>query len=921
MAGAGGKRQTSRTRREMARRWFGSFMGVTVGLTGGAASAIDAAYTVVSSTPPVSSHQVQPGETLSRIALLYGVSWQELARVNELENPNLIAVGRMILLGTRALGETAETVTTTLAPALSADSRALGTSVGLDDSALPPVAQQTNNAVLSANLPVLVEGRRFEAVPVTATVSEVLTVSPAALAQSLRPILSDAAFGALLGLGAEQRPVALIGQLGILVRLDPQTLSVAVDVPAERRQLERFSLLDLDQYPEAEQIYPSRFSAGVTTALSLTDVLDDDVDPTGQLGFFGFANFGGLGGLNLDYGGSFFFSEDDNEFRRDALVAFIDRPEQALRFSAGDLAPAQPLLAGATSILGLSVERSYVALQPSRIIRPTGRRSFLLDRPATVEIYANGQLINRFAAGPGPIDLADIPVANLTNNVTIVVEDALGRRELDSFSLANDLNLLDRGLDEFSFSVGVRRDDSVAGFNYSDDWLISGNYTRGLTEGLTVGGHAAVSEEFQNVGGAVAFATFGGVALFEAAVSRSAADQTGSAFGVGYRGGNFLPEEANDVLTVRADYATQAFATLADPFSQSDEQLAIAADYRFDVDEATSVFGAATYVDRYGAIAADRFLSLGATRRFGPLQASITARYGRDSLDREDTGVFLNVSRLFGARTLVNASYDSLSETTRFDIARSRRLQTPDFTYRLAWQDRQNDEQIAGQVAYFGSRFEADARVTGLLDSGAVDRGDQVGFRLQSGIGFSDGRFAVGRDPGRGFYMVRRHPSLGRARVELFQGRSQTFPLAQVDGFGPALAPVTTPYRATELTVAVRDAPVGYDTGNNRYVVLPGARSGVIIEVGGDDYRSRIATLLVEGQPLDLNYGELINVTTGERQSFFTNRSGRASFARLTPGDYEVRMTGRAFGTRFRVLNDDAPLIDMGVINLERVEP
>ena len=899
--------------------WLGSVLGFGFGMTGGASHAIEAAYATLSAAPAPARHEVRAGETLSRIALMYGVSWRDLARLNQLENPDLVAVGRVLLLGDPAMRATMAGASF-LAPNLGLAAPAVAETASASAESAAS-RQRADNAVLRANLPVVADGRRFEAVPVTATISEVLTVSPAALARALRPILSDAAFEALDGLGSDQVAVAAIGELGVLVRLDPQTLSVAVDVPAAQRQLERFSLLDLDQYPESEQLYPSPYAVGVTTALSITEVLDDDADPTAQLGFFGFANIGGLAGVNLDYGGSFFVSEEDADFRRDAIVAFVDRPEQALRISAGDLAPAQPTLAGAASILGLSLERSYVDLQPSRIIRPTGRRSFLLDRPATVEIYANGQLINRFAAGPGPIDLADIPVANLTNNVTIVVEDALGRRELDSFSLANDVNLLDRGLDEFSFAAGVRRDDEAAGFSYGEDWLITGAYTRGLTERLTVGGHAAASEDFQNAGGAAAFATFGGVAVIEAAASRSALDETGAAVGVGYRGGNFLPEGADDVLTFQADYASEAFATLADPFSQSDDRITVAADYRFNIDDATSLLASVTYVDRHGPGEADRFVSVGATRRFGALQTSVTARHGRDSLGREETGVFLNISRLFGGRTLVNASYDSFSDTTRVDVARSRRLQTPDFTYRLAWQEQRREEQLTGQVAYFGSRFEADARVTGLLDTVGTDSGEQVNLRLQSGLAFTDGRFAFGRDPGRGFYMVRRHPSLERARVELFQGRSQTFPLAQDDGFGPAVAPITTPYRATELTVAVRDAPPGYDTGDNRYVILPGARSGVVIDVGGDDYRSRLATLMLEGAPLDLNYGELVNLTTGVRQSFFTNRVGRASFARLTPGDYEIRIAGRAFGARFQVLNEDGPLIDMGVINLERVEP
>ena len=41
-------------------------------------------------------HQVRPGETLSGIAQLYGVSYQEIARLNDLRNPHRIEVGQQL---------------------------------------------------------------------------------------------------------------------------------------------------------------------------------------------------------------------------------------------------------------------------------------------------------------------------------------------------------------------------------------------------------------------------------------------------------------------------------------------------------------------------------------------------------------------------------------------------------------------------------------------------------------------------------------------------------------------------------------------------------------------------------------------------------------------------------------------------------
>jgi LysM repeat protein len=48
--------------------------------------------------PVYRAHIVQRGETLSRIALRYAVSWRTIASLNGLSNPNLIYVGQRLLI-------------------------------------------------------------------------------------------------------------------------------------------------------------------------------------------------------------------------------------------------------------------------------------------------------------------------------------------------------------------------------------------------------------------------------------------------------------------------------------------------------------------------------------------------------------------------------------------------------------------------------------------------------------------------------------------------------------------------------------------------------------------------------------------------------------------------------------------------------
>lgn len=55
-------------------------------------------------------HLVQPGQTLREIGELYSISWEELAEVNNLPNPNLLQVGQSLIVP--AFGSTPPVVTT-----------------------------------------------------------------------------------------------------------------------------------------------------------------------------------------------------------------------------------------------------------------------------------------------------------------------------------------------------------------------------------------------------------------------------------------------------------------------------------------------------------------------------------------------------------------------------------------------------------------------------------------------------------------------------------------------------------------------------------------------------------------------------------------------------------------------------------------
>jgi outer membrane usher protein FimD/PapC len=863
------------------------------------------------------THRIKPGETLSQIAEVYGVSVKTLSEFNGIQRPDLILAGDTLDIPGLSGGDGEEappfgpSAPTGPQEVPAGDTLAAPASVGAGGARAQAIPD--NQAVLETQLPVVVDGRRYASVAVRTTVSRLIAISPTALSEALGPTIDEATHVALRSLGPDLVPVEQLAAAGVSARLDTQTLSIQVTVPPTARPALGVSLLPPGGYEGVERVYPGRVSAGVTGALLINDNLEDDRDALGQFAFAGFGNFGGINGINIDFGGSFNFGAEDDSFRRDAIVVFKDDPQRAIRYSAGDLSPYLPRLGGSTGLLGVSYERSYEELDPTRNIRPTGRRSFFLERPAVVEVYTNGVLLSRFQSQGGPVDLGDIPLANVSNNVTIVVEDALGRRELDAFSLSSDLTLLAPGLSEFSVSVGALRDDQSSGFDYGDEWAVTGFYSRGVNDNLTVGAHAALSEEVANFGASTALGLHAGVALFEFAVSESAVAGSGFAGSVNFRGGPFLGPDRNDTLTASIDYTSDDFATLADRFSTIDQEWQVAADYRFDIGRRTSVSIGGSFATRHGRDGADKFVNVGFSRQFGRVVASVVGRLGEFADGREEAGAFLSLSLPFGERGRASASYDSISETARAEYVRNRGFEVPDFNYRVGAIQREGETQLDGELGYTTTRFEADVGVTGQLDgSGQAVRG-----RLQSGIAFVDGMFGVSRDPGRGFYLFRPHPSLRGAEVTIESGAGSTT-LARSGLFGPAVAPARNPYRPEELRVGISGGPVGYDIGSGRYLVVPGARTGIGLTVGSDAYRTVVATLSLEDEPLSLLYGYLRD-EAGVERPVFTNRAGRVALPNLSPGRYSVVFPAVNAGFTFEVDDSQDAYRDAGPIALERL--
>lgn len=755
---------------------------------------------------------------------------------------------------------------------------------------------------------------------VETTLSDVVSVDAAQLQDVLDPLVDSTT--ALLLSQFEDGFVSVerLQAIGVEARLNQATLTLNIDAPAKPNGPIEHNLGGRNAPVGTVTARPSNIAAGLTSTLLVSQDMGDDGNATVTSAVSGFVNLGGVRGLNLDFGGIFTLDDGagNTGYQEDRTILFIDRPERALRFEAGTLLSPLTGLAGQSDFLGIGVTKSYRDLQPTRVLRPLGQRSFQLERASEVLVLVDGQVISRFDAPAGPINLNDIPLANTSNRVSIVVEDEFGRRELENFSIASDAFLLEPGFTEYSFGIGQERDQSELGFNYTDRTVASGKFQYGVTSNLTTGGFGYVSDDLAVIGSESVIGALNGITRLELGYSDSDLSGEGFASSIDYRWASAPAKGPSQNIALALDYRDKAFTSAGSRFASS-TKFEASAFYERQITDNVRINVAGAFSEEHDTGAIAESLSIGTSYQFGRYQFGAGARIGSISGQDEEIGAFFTITRRLGNRSSVNARYDTLNDRSSVTYRRPSRNEVGSVGLEGELLNRDRDLTLRGAVDYTANRYRTRFGVSQDSNNEQLDGDATLTGRLQTGIAFADGKFGIGRDPGRGFVMVGRHESLDDAQAQI-NSRGRSGLRASSGLFGPAIARVNSPFVPITTRVDIADAPIGYNVGEGSYYSVPGARSAIKITVGTDAYRSVAASFNADGEPLALAAGTLTHKTTGVTQVTFTNSRGRALLSNLEPGTYTLDFAGTDYRFEFEIDANSETFSNLGSIDLSLEE-
>lgn len=607
-----------------------------------------------------------------------------------------------------------------------------------------------------------------------------------------------------------------------------------------------------------------------------------------------------------------------------------DRPDDALRFTAGDIQPAGFGVA-APSLYGISIEKSYHKLQPTRSIRPTGRRSFRLERGATVDVLINGRPLRRLNLGPGEYDLDDLPLTAGSNAIKLLIKDETGREETLDFDILFDRSLLQPGLSEWQVAAGLPADSPPELSEADAAPYVSAGYRRGLTESLTGALRAEGDEASVNNGLAALMQTPAGLLQLEATGSLSAGGGVGWALAANFDLAPALLEWSDSAaLRLGLDLASAEFTLPGASGTGSPERLRVTGAYSRDLTAGVTGTISGSYT-----IEAENetpyTLGASVSRSFGGgLSMSLSGSYGSDAAPSQDDRAAFDLSGLsvfgrlnyrLGAASNVNLGYDvgAARATTRVGTREGSGAGSwsaeLEFVRTAPDDERPVENALEASLGYTGNRFEVSAshgrefhRLNGV-------RHIHNGVTFGTSVAFADGLVAMGRPVRGSFALVETHPSLKEHTLRVSPAEDQE--AARSDLLGAALVSDLSAYASTRLPYDVEDLPLGYDLGNGAFDLLAPYKAGYRLSVGAGFGATVTGSLRnEEGQALSLRAGQAFDEKNPARKiDLFTNEAGRFGAQGLGGGNWIIEVADPPLRYKLALPENAAGLLDIGALD------
>ena len=290
----------------------------------------------------------------------------------------------------------------------------------------------------------------------------------------------------------KERYVALNSLSGGSVVFDEKKISLAITVPVSLLQK---VIMDLSSArPSKQSVYfPKENSVFLNYAVNY---LYNNPD--------GFQSFTVVDKLGMR-SGNFFFLTDSQYTRTELTSDFLrlmssityERPKDLQWITIGDMFATSGDLGSTINIGGFGISKVY-QMDPSFIRQPTLNLKGAATLPSQVDIYVDGVLAGRQHIQPGQFELRNLNYYGGARNVELAIKDAFGIEQRFRYPAYFTSTLLKLGLHEYSYNIGLLREQYGIQSNYYSKPAFSAFHRYGATDSLTIGASGEAADDIYN---------------------------------------------------------------------------------------------------------------------------------------------------------------------------------------------------------------------------------------------------------------------------------------------------------------------------------------------------------------------------------------------------------------------------------------
>ncbi|MGN7294452.1 fimbria/pilus outer membrane usher protein [Rhizobium sp. SAFR-030] len=534
--------------------------------------------------------------------------------------------------------------------------------------------------------------------------------------------------------------------------------------------------------------------------------------------------FSGLGVLSSS---QIFATSLDNSFdmtRLDTTWSYSDEARM-MTYNGGDiitggLAWTRPVRMG-----GLQVQRNF-ALRPDSVTMPMPIFAGSAAVPSTVDVYVDNTRRLSEQVPAGPFAITNMPVVTGHGTARIVVRDSLGRETISERPFFASADLLADGLFDFSAEIGyARRSFGIDSFNYDEALVGSATARYGVTDRLTLEGHAEAGQDFYTVGiGGVFNVADYALASLSGATSRFAGEtgfQVAGSLETEILGAKVFARtqrtfgEFNDIASVTAERS--------DARIPGDDQGVRPPKALDQISVSTPpLFGETTLNLSFTQIESfddtrSRILGVTANRPIGDSANLFVTAY-KDLGEENNYGIFAGLSWSFGSNlsASVGASLDDKHYAITTDISRSEGQEIGSYGWRL--RGSMGKDAIAAASASY--RAPA-ARLEGGVET--INDNTRAYGQVEGSIVVAGGDVFLGERVDDAFGIV----DAGAPDVSVM---IENRPIGQTNRRGKILLPNLRSYDKNRISIDPTNLPLDAKIDTTKRIVRPKDRAGAIVD-------------------------------------------------------------------------------------------